>query len=69
MAKQKMKVGTGGKERKQKMKVAQKKKKGIIKWIGKSVKETKKIGWEARQALKDTKQRPYCLHPSSKVLR
>ena len=45
------------------------KKRGIIKWIGKSLKETRKIEWEVRQALKDAKQRPYCLHPSSKALR
>ena len=51
------------------MKAEKQKQKGIIKWIGKSVKETKKISREVRQALKDAKHRPYCLHPSSTALR
>ena len=51
------------------MKTDEEKKKGIVKWIGKSLKETKKIGQEARQALKDAKWRPYHLHPGSKALR
>ena len=45
-----------------------KKEKGIVKWIGKLVKEMKKIGQELIQAMIDAKCRPNCLHPSSKAL-
>ena len=47
MVKKKTTERLGGKERKQKMKADKKKKerkKGIVKWIGKSLKETKEIG-------------------------
>ena len=50
------------------MKAENEKQKGIVKWIGKLVKETKKISQEVRQAWKDARQRSYCLHPGSKAL-
>ena len=52
MVKKKTTLRIGGKEKIQKVKADEEKKKenkkGIVKWIGKSLKETKKIGWEAR---------------------
>ena len=62
-----------GKEReKWRMKADKKKKEGrkkeVVKWVGKSLKEVKKIGQEMMKARKDAKQRPYGLHLSSKAL-
>ena len=42
--------------------------KDAIKWVGKSIGESRKAMQEAAKARRDAKHRPYCLHPGSKAL-
>ena len=72
MAKVKTTKRLGEGERKWKTKADKKKKDGrkkeVVKWVGKPLKEAKKIGQEMMKARKDAKQRPYGLHLSSRAL-
>ena len=42
--------------------------KEVVKWMGKMIKESKKIRWEMTKARKDAKLWPYHLQPGSKAL-